>query len=191
MRFYEDWFIKTDITQVAKTKEVVNNWIKNLRKKDVKDLSTRGKYSKQYDLLPAFQQEENFQFILENCAKKITEEFQKRNGEDPIISLNNAWTVIGNTNSFHAVHKHTEKPRNIISTVMYLSSPPKNPYDEKLLDMGNFYYFLNKRENLLLFNSIYPKTNDFFIFPSWIWHGSYPQVKGIRQTLNIDFDVKR
>jgi hypothetical protein len=74
---------------------------------------------------------------------------------------------------------------------MYLSSPPKNPYDEKLLDMGNFYYFLNKRENLLLFNSIYPKTNDFFIFPSWIWHGSYPQVKGIRQTLNIDFNVKR
>jgi hypothetical protein len=191
MRFYEDWLIQSSIKEVSKTKKVVNDWIKGLPKQDLKYLSTRGIKSKQYDLKPAFLQEKSFQFILENCAKKITEEFEKRNGEDPAISLNNAWTVIGNTNSFHAVHRHTEKPKNIISTVMYLSAPPKNPKDEKLKDMGDFYYFLNKRENLLLFNSVYPKTNDFFIFPSWIWHGAYPQIKGVRQTLNIDFDVIR
>lgn len=189
MKFHDDWFIKTEIEQVSKTKEVVNKWIKKLPKNDLKNLSTRGQYSKQYMLKNAFETEETFQFILENCAKKITEEFEKRIGRDPEISLNNAWTVIGNTNSFHAVHKHKKVPEKIISTVMYLSAPTKNMNDKKLLDRGEFYYFLNKQDNRLLFNSIYPKTNDFFIFPCWVWHGTYPQVKGIRQTLNIDFNV--
>ena len=191
MRFYDDWLIKTNIEQVAKTKEVINTFIKKLRKKDLVNLSTRGKNSKQYDLKEAFEQEESFQFILENCAKKITEEFEKRTGVDPAISLNNAWTVIGNTNSFHAVHRHKDTPQNIISTVIYLSVPPKDINDNKLKDLGDFYYFLTKRDGNLLFNSFYPKTNDFIIFPSWVWHGSYPQIKGIRQTLNIDFNVHR
>ena len=164
MKFHDDWFIKTEIEQVSKTKEVVNKWIKKLPKNDLENLSTRGQYSKQYMLKNAFETEETFQFILENCAKKITEEFEKRIGRDPEISLNNAWTVIGNTNSFHAVHRHKQVPEKIISTVMYLSAPTKNMNDKKLLDRGEFYYFLNKQDNRLLFNSIYPKTNDFFYF---------------------------
>ena len=189
MRFNDDWLIQTEIQQISKTKKVINDYIKKIPKKKLKELSTRGHYSKQYDLKYAFETQENFQFILENCAKKITEEFEKRNGVDPEISLNNAWTVIGNTNSFHAVHRHKNAPQKIISTVMYLSAPPKNLKDEKLLDRGEFFYFLNKQDNRILFNSVYPKTNDFYIFPCWIWHGTYPQIKGIRQTLNIDFNV--
>ena len=190
MRFHEDWFIKTNITQVSKTKKVVNDAIKNLEENDLKQLSTRGSQSKQYDLKELFLNDDKFQFILENCSNKITEEFEKRNGTDPLITLNNAWTVIGNVGSFHAMHAHKNKPQNIISTVTYLSVPPKDHNDEKLMDLGDFYYILNK-DNRLLYYSHYPQTNDFFIFPCWIWHGSYPQVKGIRQTLNIDFNIHR
>ena len=35
MRFHEDWFIKTDITQVSKTKKVVNDAIKNLEENNL------------------------------------------------------------------------------------------------------------------------------------------------------------
>ena len=191
MRFYEDWLIQTKILQVSKTKELVNQWIKNLPRTDLKKLSTRGRNSRQYNLKNIFEQEQSFQFILENCIQKITEEFEKRNGDNPSLSLNNAWTVIGHVNSFHAVHRHKNNPENTISTVMYLSAPPKDLNDPKLMDRGEFYYVINNKDNRLLFNSVYPRTNDFFIFPCWIWHGTYPQIKGIRQTLNIDFNVHR
>ena len=190
MRFHEDWFIKSTVPQIAKIKDTINNAIKDLNKEDLENLSTRGKYSKQYVLKDLFLNEENFKFILENCNKVITEEFKKRNGTEPLISLNNAWTVLGDKHSFHTMHKHKNTPQNIISTVIYLTVPPKDVNDPELVDMGNFYYILNKH-NRLLYYSHYPKASDFFIFPSWIWHGSYPQVKGTRQTLNLDFNIHR
>jgi len=50
MRFHEDWFIKSTVPQIAKIKDTVNNAIKNLNKEDLENLSTRGKFSKQYVL---------------------------------------------------------------------------------------------------------------------------------------------
>ena len=66
MRFNDDWLIQTEIQQISKTKKVINDYIKKIPKKKLKELSSRGHYSKQYDLKYAFDTQENFQFITQN-----------------------------------------------------------------------------------------------------------------------------
>lgn len=90
-----------------------------------------------------------------------------------------AWTVLGKENSYHTVHNHNKKNLNYISTVTYLNVPKK--------DKGLFYYFFQNEENLE-HRIIEPYKNMVIIMPSWIYHGVYPQGKGLRQTLNLDFE---
>ena len=72
-----------------------------------------------------------------------------------------------------------KKNLNYISTVTYLNVPKK--------DKGLFYYFFQNEENLE-HRIIEPSKNMVVIMPSWIYHGVYPQGKGLRQTLNLDFE---
>ena len=41
----------------------------------------------------------------------------------------------------------------------------------------------------MVYNNIIPKLGDLIIMPIHIFHGAYPQSKGTRQTLNMDFEV--
>lgn len=190
MRFSEDWLIQTNIDKISLIKKTVNDSLNNLKKQDLKKLSTRGHGAKQFSLTELMNKDETFKPILEHIKNKIQFEFKERTGGMPELELNNAWTVLGNTNSFHLAHCHTKGRFNIISTVIYLSIPSKDPNNIKTKDKGDFYYFLiNNGKNL--YYQIYPDIGQFFIFPSWIWHGSYPQIKGIRQTLNLDFNIIR
>jgi hypothetical protein len=190
MRFSEDWLIQTELDKISLIKKTVNDSLNNLKKQDLKKLSTRGHNSKQFSLIELINKNKSFEPIIEHVKDKIKFEFKKRTGIKPELILNNAWTVIGNTNSFHLVHCHTKEHLNIISTVIYLSVPPKDPNNAKTMDKGDFYYFLvNEGKNI--YYQIYPHVGQFFIFPSWVWHGSYPQIKGVRQTLNLDFNIIR
>ncbi len=53
MRFHEDWFIKTDITQVSKTKKVVNDAIKNLEENELKEKNLKAYDGRLHIGLPA------------------------------------------------------------------------------------------------------------------------------------------
>ena len=118
--------------------------------------------------------------VIKNCLIK-----------SKIISFDNEikniskWTVIGEEGSYHVTHKHNLLNSNVksaISTVTYLKVPEKLNNDPS----GKFYAFLRSNELI----TISPKVGDIFIFPVWIYHGTYPQSKGTRQTLNLDFKFR-
>jgi hypothetical protein len=108
------------------------------------------------------------------------------------INLLNAWTVLGQEKGYHVVHSHD--PNNTIqdqkiATVLYLNTTPKSEWqliNEE--EAGNFYalYYRNDKINYWTYA---PKKGDLLIFPSNTFHGTYPQPKGLRQTLNMDFQV--
>ena len=91
--------------------------------------------------------------------------------------------MLGYKGSYHTVHKHNNKI-NHISVVLYLNVNKTQQNNEN----GNFYCFLNNQNNIQYY-SHKPKKNDLIIMPVWLLHGVYPQEKGLRQTLNLDFEL--
>ena len=104
------------------------------------------------------------------------------------IYANSAWTVTGGEGSYHSIHDHGASN---ISSVVYLEVP--NNDEELNLPSGSLFFVLdaNGYTNLSVPNyrtvHIKPKKGMIVIFPSWLLHGVYPQEKGVRRTLNIDF----
>lgn len=99
-----------------------------------------------------------------------------------------AWTVVGEEGCYHTVHRHNnDRSLNHISTVLYLQIAENTEKDDKD-HRGGFYYFdyINDDINIV---TIKPQVGDLFLFPIVMFHGSYPQAKGFRQTLNIDFEI--
>lgn len=98
-----------------------------------------------------------------------------------------AWTVLGAEGCYHTVHRHNKKGLNHLSTVLYLNTAESTEKDDED-SRGCFYYFeyINNDINIV---TIKPEAGDLFIFPIDTYHGSYPQAKGLRQTLNIDFEI--
>jgi hypothetical protein len=171
----KDWliidYIKTDIS--------INKTLKTKEKENISNLSTKGKKSIQYTLTNDFNKKNNLikiRNLIENLIKK---NLNKNFNIDCSLKLMSAWTVLGEENSYHTVHNHNKKNLNYISTVTYLNVPKK--------DKGLFYYFFQDKEDLH-HRIIDPCKNMIIIMPSWIYHGVYPQGKGLRQTLNLDFE---
>ena len=105
------------------------------------------------------------------------------------MNPSNAWSVIGEENSYHTIHSHNEGIFDGISTLVYLEVPETNVKDEAENDIflvtrvgsGNPFYY-----KIPPYSSINPEVGKLLIFPDWVLHGTYPQTKGIRQTFNID-----
>ena len=97
-----------------------------------------------------------------------------------------AWTAIGEEGSYHTIHDHG--PSNICS-VTYLKVPEKQeaPSGQIYFVMHGQAYNTISPPKMQVFH-IQPQVGMIIIFPSWMLHGVYPQGKGIRQTLNIDFN---
>ena len=53
---------------------------------------------------------------------------------------------------------------------------------------GQFYFFLLKN-NKIEYNEIQPEEGMMIVMPTKTLHGSYPQAKGLRHTLNLDFEI--
>lgn len=91
------------------------------------------------------------------------------------LELKNAWTVYGQEGTYHQIHRHSESS-DFICTVLFLDTSGVSSPN------GDFYAVLN--------NDVYqysPTKGDILIFSSDVCHGTYPQVKGLRHTLNLDF----
>ena len=60
-------------------------------------------------------------------------------------------------------------------------------YKKDNLGRGLGLFWQLDKEN---FNFIhFPKVGDILIFPNWVYHGTEPQAIGLRQTLNLDFEI--
>jgi hypothetical protein len=175
--FKEDWLL-INVLNIDEIENKVKEMIKIEKPISLDEKSTKGEKSKQYMLYDYFKDNE----VLNNIKEEILKNLNYINIRGELI-LKSAWTVFGYKGSYHTVHRHNNKI-NHISTVFYLNVPKTMQKSQN----GNFYCFLNKENNIEYF-SYRPKKGDLIIMPVWILHGVYPQEKGLRQTLNLDFEL--
>jgi len=172
-KFNGDWIIRDNIS-ITNISKVVKQGIQTTSPISLDSKSTTGENVKQYDL---------FQYLNNNPAiDKIKEKILLNLEKYLDVKLNNlkllsAWTVLGYKNSYHTLHKHNNK-QNHVSSVLYLN----------VKKVGSFYYVYKKNEEIKC-GTHKPHIGDLLIFPVWLWHGTYPQSKGLRQTLNLDFEI--
>ena len=175
-----DWILRCNLQgyyDVIRAKEKINSLIlENNLPNDVSGKSTTGEGSTQYALLN-YSSNEVFEG-LKNIIRALLIDNNKIKKEQNIRMLS-AWTAVGVENTFHRIHRHNNVGLNHISTVAYLSISDNTPNKP-----GSFYAIVNNECMELNLN-----LGDLLIFPVWVIHGSYPQGGGIRQTLNMDFEV--
>lgn len=169
---------------------------------DKNGYSTKGKNSQQHWIV---HQSKNFQIddnkfyeFEKKYRNQILSRIEKSNlfneeiKEKVSLEYKNIWTVTGEEHSYHTVHFHSSVQG--ISTVLYTKVPDtnikKDPENNIFLIMNcdlnsNFYYSLPNHI------SINPEVGKLLIFPDWILHGTYPQTRGVRQTFNVNYGIKR
>tara|TARA_R100001163_G_scaffold18893_3_gene16682 strand:+ start:2724 stop:3287 length:564 start_codon:yes stop_codon:yes gene_type:complete len=181
----DQWIIKTDL-DVKKIDKIVGEYIKSLNPDKHKFISTAGKQSTQYNIFNFIRNNKDFQYIYDVVLSSVR---QVLKGKD--INLLNAWTVLGQEGGYHVVHSHDpNRPfgeDQKIATVLYLNTTPKSKWQSINEDEAGHFYALYYREGKIKYWTYEPKKGDLLIFPSNMFHGAYPQPKGLRQTLNMDF----
>jgi hypothetical protein len=174
--------LSDNVVKLKNTEKI--NGLRNLISKIITDnklqSSVEGKTStgeniQQYELFPFVNQiAEHFKFIEDTLR------YKNLLLPNEILNPVSCWTVIGGENSFHKIHRHNKKSTNHIASVTYLSNA-----NNTLEKPGSFYAILD--DSVI---TIEPKEGDILLFPVHIYHGTYPQGVGIRQTLSIDFEIK-
>ena len=182
--FFDDWFIQETISN-DKVDQIKNEIEKVIITNNIESnthlTSSTGNID-QYNLIHHIGQT----YIIDELSELIFNKLQERklvikNNE---LSRQQCWTVIGNEGSYHTVHSHNASFIKAIVCVFYLEVPEKD-HEDIHNRSGNFFMF-SRRNQLMEFS---PKVGDFLVFPTWIYHGTYPQLKGSRQTLNIDYTI--
>lgn len=201
MKIYENgsnWIIE-DYIEESLVNEIANIIEKNLGNLfcDKEGYSTTGKNANQYWFTNARHnidyKGKEFLDFKKKYKEQIFNRLKKSNLLSEKLNLklndNSSWTVIGQENSYHTVHCHCEGRTDGISTVLYL----KTPNSKVSLSDNKIFLVMNScPENPFYENkpgivNIDPEVGKVIIFPNWIYHGTYPQSKGIRQTFNIDY----
>lgn len=203
-----NWIIEKNIND-EKFINDVNMFIDNNKENFIcnkKGLSTKGKNSKQYWIhqppLIKYLNNDNYKcienyiraIIYQSIVKNnILEQIENAMGKKYELFHSNSWSVTGEEGGYHLIHSHHENPL-CLSSVLYTKVPDKNILSNDEFDnmSGNIFFVMNS-----LFDNIYnkksktihilPSVGKLLIFPSWLLHGTYPQSKGTRQTLNINY----
>jgi len=160
-------FLKAFTININGIKSKIDHLTSSMTPVDLTNRSTRGKLSKQY----IFKNYKDIKEIIEFIILNLKIIYPKDN-----FKLKAAWTVYGQKDSYHLFHKHDKTQKNCIATIIYLEVPKKEP--------GDFGYIINEEAY-----RISPEKGLFCVMPINLLHGAYPQGKGLRQTLNLDFEV--
>lgn len=204
MRVYQNndsWVIESflDDDLIEEIKIIIQDNLDNLLNYK-EGYSTEGKNAEQYWIIDHqrkffiedsrfFKFEKRYRNKILNTIKESTL-FDEEKREKIRLKGLNAWTVIGEENSYHTIHCHNEAGFQGISTLVYLEVPETNVKDDPENNIflatsvapRNPYYYKNVSSL-----TINPEVGKLLIFPDWILHGTYPQTKGIRQSFNIDY----
>ena len=176
--FYNDWFIIDNIA-IKDVANMVKKGIKTTLPISLRSRSTTGGRAKQYELFKYFKNNSALNKLKERILANINKSLQLQVSDLKLVS---AWTVLGYKNSYHTLHRHNTK-QNHISCVLYLSVP-----NSKSKKDGSLFYVYN-RDQEINYGIHKPRAGELVIFPIWLWHGTYPQSKGLRQTLNLEFET--
>jgi hypothetical protein len=143
------------------------------------NLSINGPLIYSYNLVDFSKELKDASELVIHLAKEAMIESKILTG-DFDLEFDDSWTVYGYKGAYHRMHHHI-KDFNGISTVLYLAMSEHTEHHE----CGSFYAVLDGECPRY-------KTNygDLIIFPSHLPHGTYPQGRGLRQTLNFDFRIK-
>ena len=174
MNISNDWLI-VDNMNINGFSKIIKKIIKNTNPICIDSKSTTGGKSKQYDLFNHIKNNSIIDKVKETILLNLESSLQ--------LKLVSAWTVLGYEHSYHSLHKHNER-KNHIASVLYLNVP----HPKRIKRDGTFFYVYKKNQEIN-YGSHEPKIGDLIIFPIWLWHGAYPQSKGLRQTLNLDFEI--
>ena len=174
----DDWII-IDNMAIRDIAIMVKKGIKTTFPIALDSKSIAGGKSKQYDLFKYLKNNSAIDKIKEKILLNLDKHLQLKLSNLKLLS---AWTVLGYKHSYHTLHKHNDK-KNHVASVLYLSVP--NLKCKK----DNSFFYVYKRDQQINYGSHKPRVGDLIIFPVWLWHGAYPQSKGLRQTLNLDFEI--
>lgn len=180
--YSDDWIaeaqLDSKVTEIFKDSILTTIESNNL-KNDTYGTSCRGDI-KQYELLNKIDQS------LLSLIKSITIDQLVRNkvldNHNYKLRETTIWTCVGKKGSYHTVHNHNSARNyysNYVSTTIYLQTPEMVGTD------GLFYSFF--RNNQIVVKP--PSVGKILIFPIWLFHGTYPQPEGDRQTLNLTFEI--
>lgn len=165
-----DWIMCATISDIDNIKNKIDSIIEsNNIQSSVEGKSTRGYQSHQFDL---FDYQDQFQDVINTVQNKVQSQLKCEN-----LALLSSWSVYGNHGGYHTIHRHNDVSCDDVSTVLYLSI---SEYDTH--NPGSFFAIINN--NVVTHQ---PSVGDLLIFPVGILHGTYPQGKGLRQTLSNDF----
>ena len=161
---------------IDKIKTLLDDKVRTLKPINIKDenRSTKGKDSIQYHL----DVEDNKKIIdiISKHTKKILENFNFENFTLRPLAM---WSVYGQENGYHTFHAHNNKKLPHIATVTYLDI---SKYDKQR--GGEFYGLLNNK-----YFEFQPEVGTFIVLGINVFHGAYPQGKGLRRTINLDLEI--
>ena len=169
-----------------------NNWVKVLSVKDTKEFEEQIKLatSTLTDITNRSTRGKNsIQTTLSNC-EGLEKVFRKYVSTEvdwlDRCKCNHSWIVKGDEGSYHQLHRHLlpydyTTLTNDISCVYYLEVPKHSNEGD-----GAF-YFLFENNGFIEHKQIQPQVGDLVIMPSTVWHGVYPQAKGTRRVVNMEF----
>lgn len=198
-----NWVIKDELDE--KFLKDIKNFISNNLQyflKDKKKYSTKGKNANQYWIKKMGKNPFYFSTPeFENIEKKFRKQILNRlrvcsltKAEFVNLKLSSCWNVIGEKDSYHTVHNHCDGRLTGISCVLYLSVP-EDSQEEEYSHSNQIFLIMGSTPSSLYLKSsipdvlhIDPKEGMLLIFPYHILHGTYPQLEGVRQTFNVDYE---
>ena len=167
--------------QIDTYKDTIDELVKTIFPEDLTYKSTKGEKSKQYNLINFYNVDEKFTSLVNKIKESVLLCLQKNNLHHiKNLSVVSCWTVYGEENGYHTIHRHNGYNVQHFSTVTYLKTPVTQNKNS-----GNFFYFANDDVH-----EIIPIDGVMIIMPIWMLHGTYPQSKGLRQTLSVDFSFE-
>ena len=161
---------------INKIKILLDDTIRTLKPINLRDekRSTKGKGSIQYML--DVDKNKKIIDIISKHTKKILENFNYKNLTLKPLSM---WSVYGQENGYHTFHAHNNKELPHLATVTYLDTA--EPDEQR---GGEFYGLLDNK-----YFEIKPEVGTFIVLGINVFHGAYPQGKGLRRTINLDFEI--
>ena len=199
IEYGNSWVIEDQLNTelVNDIKNFLDNHLEFLYK-DKKGYSTMGDNARQYWIEKKIEKSFNYKNQeYENIEQRFRKKVYGRlkaasllNNDNIELHQNAAWTVIGEKDSYHTVHTHSDDRMDGIVTVLYLNVP-KSEHEDKsnsiflVLHTDPSRYFISQGCSSV--HHIKPEVGKLLIFPDHIPHGTYPQTKGIRQTFNVDY----
>jgi len=193
----KNWVLESylDTSLVLTLKNSLNDHLESLYE-NTHSSAVQGKNSNQYwiydyKMHPNFFNQEfgNAMENLKSYAENILSE--QKLIEKKSLTFESVWSIIGDEYSYCGIHDHP----NIygVSVVLYLQVPPNVSNNHLDQTRGQIYFVLDSDSRDKDFDKrvihITPDVGKILIFPNWLLHGTYPQVRGTRQTLNTNLFI--